>query len=80
MKDSTPTPTPADAAWAAVWASIRVAVDVTVERQRNPEAFPLVESRGDAVIDEMTRKALAHLMELGFQPDGWEQAYFGRAR
>lgn len=67
---------PARRAWIAVSLSVLMAMEVATARRDEPGTFPLVPQGTDAIVDFMTRKALADLLNLGFRPDGWQTEFF----
>lgn len=52
---------------------VKIAMDVAASRVTNPDAWPLIPK--EDVVGHLTRKILADLVELGFEPDGWVDAY-----
>lgn len=65
--------TPAWRARTAVWASIGTAHDIGATRAVDPDAYPGVPREG--VAEWMARKTLAQLLNLGFEPEGWQEAF-----
>ena len=63
----------ADLTKVVVHISIDLAMDVAASRAIDPESYPIIPRTG--VADWITRKTLADLLELGFEPDGWQESY-----
>jgi hypothetical protein len=63
-------------AYLAVSVSIGLALEVGYGRATKPESFPIIPREG--LIDWLTRRTLSDLMDLGFEPEGWQQAYMSQ--
>lgn len=65
--------TPAVRAKLSVWASIGTAYDIATARAADPDTYPGVPKTG--VAEWLARKTLADLLNLGFEPEGWQEAF-----
>lgn len=65
--------TPAVRAKLSVWASIGTAYDIATARAADPGTYPGVPKTG--VAEWLARKTLADLLNLGFEPEGWQEAF-----
>lgn len=65
--------TPGWRARSSVWASIGTAYEIGAARAIDPDTWPGVPKQG--VAEWLTRKTLADLLNLGFEPEGWQEAF-----
>ena len=62
----------AESAVIVIWSTVELAADVAAARAINPGSHPIVPADFRAWL---IRKALGDLVELGFEPEGWQDAY-----
>lgn len=64
------------AVYRAISATIAVAMDVAYSRATKPDSHPIIPHEG--TIEWLALRTVSDLLELGYEPDGWETAYGDR--